>query len=280
VTAAVVSEIGWKAAAALQRSRRLARVVARLADSAWVDAAGEIVWLGHGPTPRHHGPTPRHPRAIFTTSAIPGGNVLAFDLEMARVWRAFPLPALVHGNVLVDECRALEHALDALGTPRGLATMRKADGPDIPDEIAERATAAIERLRIACAADDAIGALEAATPLLGLGQGLTPAGDDLLGGVFFARSLLARGGCADQDAWQRAGAALVAAARVATHPVSAALLEDLVAMDSHEALHRLATSLIDGQRRAALVAARDLVGIGSSSGWDILGGFLLGSALV
>jgi hypothetical protein len=217
---------------------------------------------------------------VLTPSAIPAGDVLGFDLDTARVWRPPPLPSAIDGAVVIEGSRTLNDALDDLGTPRGLAAMLKAETSDIPDEMAGRAMAAIERLRIACAADNAVGALEAARPLLGLGQGLTPAGDDLLGGVFFARSLLARGGSADDDAWRQAGAALVAAARVETHPVSAALLADLVAMDSHEALYRLTRSLIDRQPRAALVAARDLVGIGSSSGWDILGGFLLGSALV
>jgi hypothetical protein len=137
----------------------------------------------------------------------------------------------------------------------------------------------VERLAAACRADDAAAALEAARPLLGLGHGLTPAGDDLVGGVFFARALLARARLIDPDAWHRATAALVVAARAATHPVSAALLEDLVALDSHEVLRALARSLIDERPAAAVDAARDVVRLGNSSGWEILAGFLLGCVI-
>jgi hypothetical protein len=61
--------------------------------------------------------------------------------------------------------------------------------------------------------------------------------------------------------------------------VSAALLEDLVALDSHEVLRALARSLIDERPAAAVDAARDVVRLGNSSGWEILAGFLLGCVL-
>src|SRR5216117_3789471 len=63
-----------------------------------------------------------------------------------------------------------------------------------------------------------------APALLGLGPGLTPAGDDFTGGAFFARALLARAGIVDAAAWQAGASAVRTAAARLTHPIGAALL--------------------------------------------------------
>jgi primosomal protein N' len=67
-----------------------------------------------------------------------------------------------------------------------------------------RALPDVEALAIACAADDADAACRAALPLLGLGPGLTPSGDDLVGAAFFARRALARS-ASGAVRWSRAG---------------------------------------------------------------------------
>ncbi len=108
--------------------------------------------------------------------------------------------------------------------------------------------------------------------LLGLGAGLTPSGDDFVGGALFARRLVAIG----DAAWEAAVAQIIAEAAAATHPISARLLADLAAGDGWAPLHDLAGALITHDVRAALHAARELTALGHTSGWDLLAGFSAG----
>ena len=113
--------------------------------------------------------------------------------------------------------------------------------------------------------------------MLGLGPGLTPSGDDYVGAAFFARRLFARAGACDRGAWARAAAVVHARAGERTHPISAALLGDMLAGHGHAPLHDLARELgADEALAGPLDAARRLVRIGHSSGWDMLAGFVAG----
>ena len=127
----------------------------------------------------------------------------------------------------------------------------------------------------ACERDDAAAAATAGEPLLGLGPGLTPSGDDFVGGVLFARHVLAPG----DTAWSAAAASLVERARTRTHPVSAALMTDLAHGEGHEPLHDLIDALADGDAPdRARRAVEQLGRLGHSSGWDMLTGVLVGLA--
>ena len=113
--------------------------------------------------------------------------------------------------------------------------------------------------------------------LIGLGPGMTPAGDDFVGGAFFARALLARAGVVDAAAWRDAASTLSEAAAHLTHPIGAALLGDLLVGEGWSPLHDLAASLARGDEPAALDAARQVTRLGHSSGWDLLAGFVAGA---
>jgi hypothetical protein len=125
----------------------------------------------------------------------------------------------------------------------------------------------------ACARDQARDALRPGEQLLGLGPGLTPSGDDFVGGVLFARRLV--GG----PAWASAAAALIECARARTNEISRALLADLADGHGHEPLHTLAATLGQGTLGdVAVDAVRRLDRLGHCSGWDMLAGFLAGLA--
>src|SRR5438128_1269401 len=73
--------------------------------------------------------------------------------------------------------------------------------------------------------------------------------------------------------------AVLHGARGRTHPISIALLSDMLDGQAHAPLHDLARALAAGAPRdVALGAARRVVGIGHSSGWDMLAGFVAGVA--
>src|SRR5262249_31174456 len=80
------------------------------------------------------------------------------------------------------------------------------------------AGARADALASACAADDPVSAAAAANTLVGLGPGLTPAGDDFTGGAFFARAVLARARVVDPAAREAAAPGVLTAAAPAPPP--------------------------------------------------------------
>lgn len=113
----------------------------------------------------------------------------------------------------------------------------------------------------------------AAHRVLGLGHGLTPSGDDFVGGILFALEHVPR------DAWRDAMpgvlARIRAAATTATNPISAALLDDMIDGASFRELHELLAALQGNAGPAIVRAARALLRVGASSGADMLAGVLL-----
>jgi Protein of unknown function (DUF2877) len=104
-----------------------------------------------------------------------------------------------------------------------------------------------------------------AAMLIGLGSGVTPSGDDYLGGVMLAlqhvhRQTQARG------LWRWLEPRLAR-----TSPISAAYLAAAAAGEGHEALHAALEHLF--QRKPGWSTALDRLGaIGHCSGWDALAG--------
>ena len=113
----------------------------------------------------------------------------------------------------------------------------------------------------------------AALRALGLGNGLTPSGDDFLSGIFFA---LAHSPHPD---WLTDLPSLQANLRMAcgasTNPISAALLADNMAGTSFGELHDMLDALESNDSRFMAAAVQALLDVGSSSGADMLAGLLL-----
>jgi len=267
----LLTALGRKAALALGRTRGVARVLAVLSESVYLTAGDEIVWLGHAGTPMH-------PRAMLAGAPLPAaGGAIEIDRGAARPWTppAGPCGAGT-ARALTAGCRDLVAALAEIGRPDGFGALLAGIAPAFP---LDRASSRARELASACGADDPAAAAAVATELLGLGPGLTPSGDDYVGGAFFARALLARAGACDGLAWRAAAALVLHGARGRTHPISIALLGDMLDGQAHAPLHDLARALAAGAPRdVALGAARRVVGIGHSSGWDMLAGFVAGVA--
>jgi len=267
-----ICAIGRRAYAALRGADGEARVVAALATSVYADAGGEMLWVGGRRTTLHA-------RAVQTATAPAG--LQAGDRVSLIVPRDVTPWTPAPGPVSPDEARALSRGaarlgerLRALGTPSGFGTWLLDAPLAFPFD---RAAARANGLAAACAADDAPRAADAACKLIGLGPGLTPSGDDLVGGAFFARALLARAGAIDATAWRGAASRVRANAAHLTHPIAAALLGDLVCGEGWATLHAVAAALARGDDTNALVAARALTRLGHSSGWDVLSGFIVGA---
>jgi hypothetical protein len=112
--------------------------------------------------------------------------------------------------------------------------------------------------------------IRAATLLIGLGPGLTPSGDDLLGGIFLALSATSRESLRD-DLW----AALEPELDLLTVVISAAHLaaaaDGMASASVHAALNAILVN--DHMHAPAHVAA--FASIGQTSGFDTLAGLVL-----
>jgi hypothetical protein len=263
-----LTDAGWRARAALAAAGGRARVVAVLTESVYLAAGEEMVWLG-GAGSALHG------RAMLTSGspaaalhAHARADVLVDDAT-ARVWTPPAVPPTARATWLAAGQRLCERVA-AIGSPQGFGVLLAGACPEFPLGAAADPARALAR---ACAADDPVAASHAATALVGLGPGLTPAGDDLVGAAFFARAIA---GLATDPAWPEAAAHVCAQARTTTHPISATLLADLCAGAGHAPLHDLAAASAAGDDPALLDAAARLVRIGHSSGWDMLTGFVAG----
>ncbi|MCY4551918.1 MAG: DUF2877 domain-containing protein [Defluviicoccus sp.] len=109
--------------------------------------------------------------------------------------------------------------------------------------------------------------LEAVERLVGLGPGLTPSGDDFLGGTMIALAMSGRA-----EAAAALAAPVLAAARQATNRISAAHLGAAARGLGADALHRALDAMASGDDRALAAALRGLDAIGHSSGWDAMAG--------
>jgi len=208
------------------------------------------------------------PRALYV--ATPGGIA------------AFVAPGVEPGplHVLLDAAPTREAARiglagvpvwrGALPDPRSLAAalplvlqvLEPVAGSNLVP--AERAAAAIVAL-------DRGDLPEAAARLGGAGPGLTPAGDDALGGILFARRALAGDAC---------GGDLVAiASSVRTTGISGAFLLWAARGQALAPVHDLLAAAVAGDVAAAASAARALGGIGHSSGADFAQGLSWGLRL-
>lgn len=164
----------------------------------------------------------------------------------------------------------LSEMLEPFALEAGLAPLVHPARRDSPprDALIERARPAVLALETWIAADGAARApLEPVERLLGLGLGLTPSGDDFLGGMMIA---LAMSGYA--DAASALAAPVLAAAPEATNRISAAHLGAAARGLGADALHRSVEALAGGHREELATALQGLDAIGHSSGWDALAG--------
>ena len=251
--------IGAKARIALEASGREARPLAAFPDAPYFEAGGEIVWVGSRLPAMH-------PRAVVTAEPVVRGAIARFGALPAAAWSP-ALPA--NGREVATACGHLCDEIASFGVPRGFGALLAGERPPFPLDLA---VARVRALAAAYRDDDTLAVYQASRALLGLGGGLTPSGDDLVGGALFGRLLVA----ADAVPWRKIGGRLAADAQRASHAISAALLADLVAGASFAPLHALADALAAGDNVAARTAARALVALGHSSGWDMLVGLVLG----
>lgn len=208
---------------------------------------GNIVWTGK------HAST-QHPRNAF--SPWQPAN-FAFNADKLR-----------EGAMTCHSLFESNHTLSKKAKGLMLWLLNK----DMPFPLNLSATR-FDAIKLTLVSNDLQAFTSAARRVLGLGNGLTPSGDDFVGGILFA---LAH---APRSSWKEelptAIASIHDAAKVSTNVISAALLDDLMAGKSYSALHDVLSALHTNNSTNIEAACTKLLNLGSSSGADLLAGLLL-----
>ncbi len=206
-------------------------------------------------------------------SALRIGQLYRLTLGDAEVWSPPPAPPWSFGTLALG----LEHLADL--APRrlpeeGLACFLLADGRHDATRVAARARTSISELKdwLSAAARRVSRhrALPPLSDLIGLGPGLTPSGDDFLGGVLIALHSLGL-----KDEAMRLYDAALPQFRTNRNPISTAHFRAAAEGAAAAALHDALAALTLGRRDALKATLAEVDGIGYTSGWDCLAGIVV-----
>ncbi|MCC7347281.1 MAG: DUF2877 domain-containing protein, partial [Variibacter sp.] len=198
------------------------------------------------------------------------GECGAVALAGAPQWRP-PAPPAFARDRLAAGLAACAAALPAELPPDGLARLVRSSPDGRPLTPALAAARAVQPLCAALAGQRGDGEVDPSgmVALLGLGPGLTPSGDDFLGGVMVALALAGRTG--GRNALWRALAPRTGALTTA---ISAAHLAAAAQGQGSAALHALLNAVLANDAAALPPALAAVAAIGHTSGWDALAGAL------
>jgi hypothetical protein len=233
----------WGDCAARALARTEGRVIAVFERSLYLETDGGIACLGAvegGPLNARCAPlnAPLGAPVRSDSGTLRIGDIVV-DLSSAASWH----PARLEVGLDLARVAALEP-----GGGLGAVAVARACNEPIPahDTLLRQAAPAIDALRR--------GDLRGAAPLIGLGPGLTPSGDDLIGGYLITRPNDEVAAWAMRHAPRR------------TNAISAAHLH------AAAALQQGAAAFHDALAGGPL---EPLLALGHSSGWDMLAGAVL-----
>ena len=229
---------------------------------------GELFWLAREGLPAHS-------RAILAP----------FDENMLCVGMAFAARDAhlqIAGRVMI-ECASVERWTPAPITPAHAAPPGVVSARVLEVETLTKCATSlpIAEIEHACHNQDSAAIMAQSEKLIGLGTGLTPAGDDFVGGLLFVAHHL-KIAYPGAFHWEQSPIDdLLDYARARTNQISYAILHDHARGEGVEPLHNLTTAILDYQDRDDIMThARRLLEIGSMSGAEMLAGALTGMLLM
>jgi hypothetical protein len=208
---------------------------------------GDIVWAGEQASNEH----PRNAFSMWQPKTI-----------------SFRTDKLIEGALICNTLFSSNHPLASQA--KGLLLWLQSIDMPFPMNLS---AARFDAIKHALIASDLHAFTAASLRVLGLGNGLTPSGDDFIGGIFFA---LAH---APRQAWiadlTAAKNHIQLAAKSTTNVISAALLDDMMMGCSYSALHDVLAALNSQDIEKINTSCNKLLTLGASSGADMLAGLLL-----
>jgi hypothetical protein len=248
--------------------------------------AEELFWIAADDAPMHR-------RCLRISSPLPGliaGSPFyaqdhrliidpdfIFDFGDASTWDAphpdsglpiIDLPARIHSFF------SFMDGSHAKGFGNFIPQILSLSPGDFSDPLLRRAQPLVLDMASACLEHQPTRIPSIADKLIGLGTGLTPSGDDFLGGMFFALHQL-------QAAYPDSDFAdfhlPLESYRTRTHLISYTLLNDLAHGYAVAPLHLLGNGLLMGEPFENIyLYVTQLTSIGHSTGWELVTGLLTG----
>jgi hypothetical protein len=297
-----VKLIGSKAKALLSQPGVSGKVLAVLSTTVYlVSRDGEILWLSQEALAMHR----RSVLLSLWPAAICVGQEffvqgpflrisegVTVDLDSATEWKPLAVgPDYAKPLNVVRACiRQLFEVVIMLGNAKGLGQMiplisSLVDGNKqaiaTTDPLLAKARNSILDLATAYLEFDMSEVTRKGKELVGLGPGLTPSGDDFLGGLLFAAHSLKTAYPQDFKWEQQPVMDLIHWASIQTDPISHVILSDHALGHGPKPLRDVVASLLNGQDLSCTMEGVEcLLRIGETSGWDILAGMLTGMLLV
>jgi hypothetical protein len=216
------------------------------------------------------------------TLIIPTCN-FSFHLSDAPLWEPRPDVTAYQWNreTVAQHTRLLTQFLAKKHHQGGLAPLVGPLFLEQPPQETPLSQMAIPNLRLLAQASwrqNIAGIEEATLGLAGLGPGLTPSGDDVLGGFAAVMALLSPQISADSNSRRYIASTIAAVAKPRTTKLSAVLLEFASRGEVSEQFGTLLLTLMlpEEESETVLKAADRVLAFGASSGGDTLLGMLLG----
>jgi hypothetical protein len=292
-----------EAARDLLKSGLHGRILARFSNAVYLNSNdGEVFWIVTGNIPMHrrgiqiHGDLPIV--AASSPFSVRGQHLLlepdiSLDLSTESIWIA-PRPN-------PGKCLPFEDLSDRLWdtasmfvdfpTPTGFGRMlpeitSNALGNPLPGASPDyglalkHARPALNKIVMACIAKDLPRILMTAEELIGLGEGLTPSGDDFIGGLLFSSLTIQEMYTQYQGFNPLDVELLLGKAMNRTNLISYTILKELAAGHAPDTLQRFINAILtDKQLESTYHCGLELVQLGNSTGWDLLTGVWMGMLL-
>lgn len=248
--------------------------------------ADELFWIATDATPMHR-------RCAQTLSPLPGlvagspfhvqdqrlvvSPDFIFDIDLSSAWSEPYLNSLADIAELPSRIHSFFSYLDlsqAKGFGNFIPQIFSLSTANFTDPVLCHAQPLVLEIASACREHQPDRIPSLAEKLIGLGAGLTPSGDDFLGGMFFALHQL-------QAAYPESSFAVYSIPlepyHSQTHLISFTLLNDLTHGHAVAPLHHIVNSLLSGDSFETVEPYfSQLTRIGHSTGWDLLTGLLVG----
>ena len=246
--------------------------------------------------------SPMHRRALKVSSPLSGPKAgspfhvqdqrltidpgFAFDMEHALLWREPQTSCnnLVEMTEIPARVQTLFSSLD-LSQAKGFGNfipeiLRLAQNEptflqsESSDPILVFTRPFVLEIARACLEKQPSQMLQIADALIGLGAGLTPSGDDFMGGLLFAMKNL-QSAYPDSNFIDHAIPIEIYGSR--THLISFTLLQDLANGHAIAPLHQIINGLLSKESLESIYpSVSQLTQVGHSTGWDMLTGLLTG----
>ncbi|MBN2556763.1 MAG: DUF2877 domain-containing protein [Anaerolineales bacterium] len=273
-------------------------VLASVSSAVYLSTAqDEILWLGSEHVPLHRRGMRLEGLSQAAVAGRPfrteGGSLLLNDFRVefnnAHTWQAPELaitepihPKTISERLLAFCCSYTPRHTDGFGALVGTIVgriwpERFTGQPSQSNRIQAYAQPTVEAIIDHLLAADVPGTLDNGERIIGLGPGLTPSGDDYLGGLLFAIYHVSRA-CEIQErlpvdqvqTW-------LTRARGKTHPISYTLLADHASGYGAEELYRFVFALFSqAPIEEVVMHASRLELIGSTTGSDLVAGVITG----